>query len=403
MAVRSLAFCSATPQTIRSAALHFPECSEDSPSSFSCCTPTSDGGSYPTASRRAAFAAMALWLAASALATPLWPIARGITRQPLKDRLMWASMLAMGSFSSLFVLTLLRDASLFAARLFLEAASLKAFQAQRARRASARGAATRWWVSSTPAGARRYGASTCPSPGCPGRSTASRIAQITDLHVGPTIERDYMRARRGAVERARPDIIAITGDLVDGSVRDLAPPRAPLARLRGRHGAFFVTGNHEYYSGAHDWIEELRALGVSRAAERARRPRNTAGAAVVVAGVTDYSAAAFDPAHRSDPPRALAGAPERAGVSLLLAHQPRRRRRAARPAFDLQLSGHTHGGQFFPCNFFVRLCPPVRRRALPRRIRCGSTPAAAPATGGRRCGSARRRRLPTCGRCRRDS
>ena len=155
---------------------------------------------------------------------------------------------------------------------------------------------------------------------------------------------------------------AITGDLVDGSVRELAVHIAPLADLRSRHGTFVVTGNHEYYSGADAWIAELRRLGLSVLLNEhvVLVPADTRASVerpLVLAGVTDFKAAYFDSEQRSDLVRALAGAPSDA-VRLLLAHQPRSAAAAAQAGFDLQLSGHTHGGQFYPWNLFVRLQQP---------------------------------------------
>jgi len=117
-------------------------------------------------------------------------------------------------------------------------------------------------------------------------------------------------------------MIAVTGDLVDGSVRDLAHHTQPLGRLSARHGAFFVTGNHEYYSGVHAWIEEVRGLGLSVLLNE-HVILDHEGASVLVAGVTDYGAGYFDVSHHSDPVAALSGAPDDVGVRLLLAHQPR--------------------------------------------------------------------------------
>jgi predicted MPP superfamily phosphohydrolase len=183
------------------------------------------------------------------------------------------------------------------------------------------------------------------------------IVQITDIHIGPTIKRRHLDAIVDAVNDLDADMIAVTGDLVDGSVRHLSEHTQPMARLTARHGAYFVTGNHEYYSGAVGWIAELRRLGL-RVLMNEHVVLQHDGAHVVVAGVTDFSAHHFDPAQRSDPAAAIAGAPADAGVKLLLAHQPRSAFAAAPAGFDLQLSGHTHGGQFLPWNFFVRLQQP---------------------------------------------
>ncbi len=150
--------------------------------------------------------------------------------------------------------------------------------------------------------------------------------------------------------------MAITGDLVDGSVGQLADDVAPLAGLRSKEGAFFVTGNHEYYSGADAWVRELRRLGL-RVLINEHVVVRRGDAQLVVAGVTDFGAVHFDRARASDPAAALAGSPAGA-MRLLLAHQPRSAAAAEAAGFDLQLSGHTHGGQFLPWNFFVRLQQP---------------------------------------------
>ena len=303
------------------------------------------------------FVATALWLIASVIATPLWPLARGITRQPLKDRLMWASMLAMGSFSSLFVLTFVRDVALLAAAIVGAAAAetaLRSHGALAVTMLAALATLVGFINARRRAGIRRVDV---PIAGLPAALHGFSIAQISDLHVGPTIKRDFLERVVNAVNDLGADMIAVTGDLVDGSVRDLARHTEPLSRLTARHGAFFVTGNHEYYSGAGAWVNEVRRLGLAVLMNEHVVLRHE-GATVVVAGVTDYSAGLFDPSHRSDPAAAMAGAPGDAGVRLLLAHQPRSAFAAAPAGFDLQLSGHTHGGQFFPWNYVVRLFHP---------------------------------------------
>jgi uncharacterized protein len=152
------------------------------------------------------------------------------------------------------------------------------------------------------------------------------------------------------------DMVAITGDLVDGAMRDLAHHTASLSLLKSRHGAFFVTGNHEYIWGAGPWVRELRSRGLKVLMNEHVVLRHE-GATVVVAGVIDYSASYFS-SQRSDPEAAMHGAPGDAHVRVLLAHQPRSVFAAAEAGFDLQLSGHTHGGQVFPWKYLVRLQQP---------------------------------------------
>ncbi len=146
-----------------------------------------------------------------------------------------------------------------------------------------------------------------------------------------------------AVNALEADVIALTGDLVDGSVHDLGHHTAPFARLSARYGAYFVTGNHEYYSGERAWTAEFERLGL-RVLMNEHVVLTHEGARVVVAGVADFSAHHFNPDQRSDPERAMRDAPADAGARILLAHQPRSALAAAAAGFDLQLSGHTHGG-----------------------------------------------------------
>jgi predicted MPP superfamily phosphohydrolase len=182
------------------------------------------------------------------------------------------------------------------------------------------------------------------------------IAQVTDIHVGPTIKGDFLQRIVERVNGLDADLVAITGDIVDGSVQELAAHTAPLAQLRSRHGTYVVTGNHEYYSGAKAWIAELTRLG-TRVLVNEHVVIEHRGARLALAGVTDYSAHHFHPEHRSDPKRALHGAPEDA-VKVLLAHQPRTAPHGEAAGAHLQISGHTHGGQFWPWNLFVRLQQP---------------------------------------------
>lgn len=183
-----------------------------------------------------------------------------------------------------------------------------------------------------------------------------RIVQISDIHVSPTTKRPFVQGVVNVVNSLSPDLVALTGDLVDGSVARLGPDVAPLADLAAPYGNFFVTGNHEYYSGALPWIDEIQRLGFTVLLNEHRLITRSDGR-LLVAGVTDYRAGNFFADHRSDPHKALGGSPG-ADVKLLLAHQPKSVFAAAAAGFDLQLSGHTHGGQFFPWNYVVFLTQP---------------------------------------------
>lgn len=183
------------------------------------------------------------------------------------------------------------------------------------------------------------------------------IVQITDLHVGPTIKRGYVDAVVNTVNALVPDVIALTGDLVDGDVERLSEHTRPLGRLAATNGVYAVTGNHEYYSGAAQWVAEFRRLGIQVLMNQ-HSTLTLQGAQLVIAGVTDFGAEHFDAEQASDPLLALRDAPTDAAVKILLAHQPRSAPAAAKAGFDLQLSGHTHGGQFWPWKYFVPLQQP---------------------------------------------
>jgi predicted MPP superfamily phosphohydrolase len=307
-------------------------------------------------------------LAGSAVLMPMSFLGRRrLGRGALAGLLTWVGLVCMGLFSSLLVFTFLRDVALLAAEVahtLWPGALVPDFAFWSAVAVPALGlVATLWGFLN----ARRTAAVVrvdVPIQGLPAALQGFTVAQISDVHVGPTIRRGYLRRIVRVVNSLKADMVAITGDLVDGRVPELAEHVAPLAELSSRHGTYFVTGNHEYYSGANAWIGELRRLGVHVLLNEHVVLQHAGGKAagesapVVVAGVTDFSAHQFDPSHRSDPEAALAGAPTEAGVRMLLAHQPRSAPAAAEAGFQLQLSGHTHGGQFFPWNFFVRLQQP---------------------------------------------
>ncbi|HET8541985.1 MAG TPA: metallophosphoesterase [Anaeromyxobacter sp.] len=182
------------------------------------------------------------------------------------------------------------------------------------------------------------------------------IAQITDLHVGPTIGEREVRRIVEQVNELRADVVAVTGDLVDGSVRELGAAVAHLGQLRARHGVYFVTGNHEYYSGVGPWLDEVARLGM-RVLHNERVTIGDAGASLDLAGVPDWSSRGSPGGEGLDLGRALAGRdPDRSLV--LLAHQPRGVGEAVSAGVELQISGHTHGGQIMPFNLLVRAAYP---------------------------------------------
>jgi hypothetical protein len=297
---------------------------------------------------------LAVLLAASALLTPAGLLARRWLKPPASDRLTWAGMLCMGLFSSLLVLALAREAVLLVAWLAGVTSQPLATWSARAVAGLALLATLLGFVNARRTA--RVVRVTIRIPGLPPALEGFRMVQVSDIHVGPTIKAAYLQAIVDRVNALEPDVIAVTGDLVDGSVAELAEHVAPLAQLRARDGSYFVTGNHEYYSGVHGWIKELERLGLV-VLHNQHVVLRRGDAQLVLAGVPDYTGHHFDRAHQSDPAAALAGAPA-AAPRVLLAHQPRTAAAAAAAGFDLQISGHTHGGQFFPWSLFVPLQQP---------------------------------------------
>ena len=175
------------------------------------------------------------------------------------------------------------------------------------------------------------------------------IVQLSDLHVGMTIDRAFVQKVVDRTNALKPDMVVLTGDLVDGRVEDLRDEAAPLGALKSKHGTYAVTGNHEYYSGADPWIAELTSLGV----RYLRNQHVKIADGFTLAGVDDHGAHKFDN-HGADYKTALAGRDPNLPV-VLLAHQPRQVRRASEHGVALQLSGHTHGGQIWPWHYLVRI------------------------------------------------
>ncbi|WKX19114.1 metallophosphoesterase [Streptomyces sp. HUAS CX7] len=192
---------------------------------------------------------------------------------------------------------------------------------------------------------------TVPLAKLPRAAHGFRIAVVSDIHLGPVLGRGFAQKVVDTINSTQPDLIAVVGDLVDGSVKDLGPAAAPLAQLRARHGAYFVTGNHEYFSGAEQWVAEVRRLGLLPL-ENAR----TELPHFDLAGVNDV--AGEDEGQGPDYDRAL-GDRDRSRACVLLAHQPVQIHDAVDHGVDLQLSGHTHGGQLWPGNLIAGAANPT--------------------------------------------
>lgn len=182
------------------------------------------------------------------------------------------------------------------------------------------------------------------SPDLPASLSATRVAVVTDLHAGPVLSAAFTRKVVERVNAAQPDIVLLAGDLIDGPDWRYAQELAPLADLSAPMGVFAVTGNHEMYSGTiPQWEQAWRELGIT-VLDNASTVVTRDGASLRVAGVHDWSGVGdFAP----DYDAAVAQvAPE--DFTLLMAHQPRAALKLDASLVDLQVSGHTHGGQLWP-------------------------------------------------------
>jgi hypothetical protein len=259
----------------------------------------------------------ALWavLLISAVLVPMGVLARRVAKPPLADVLTWLGLLCMGLFSTLFVLTALRELLLLLARtidwLWPAVVSIPALRADTALALPVVGlllTVLGFWNARRTATVVQVDV---PIANLPEALHGFTVAQISDIHVGPTIKTQYLQRIVDRVNGLNANMVAITGDLVDGSVRELGHHVAPLAQLASTHGTFFVTGNHEYYSGAHSWIDALRGLGIQVLMNEhvlihhSTDTQDPEPAVIVVAGVADFSAHHFDEAHRSDPHAAI--------------------------------------------------------------------------------------------------
>ena len=273
------------------------------------------------------------------------------------DLFSWAGMLTMGIFSSVLVLTFLRDLVLIASSFFFDFDFLAQLHMY-----------SEIFVLVAAALASVFGLMNVirvpdvVEVKIPIRNLAHdlkdfTLVQLSDIHIGSTIKGNYLTRIVEQVNQLKPNLVAITGDLVDGSVESLHADVAPLKNLKSHYGTYFVTGNHEYYSGVLDWIEYLKSLGIHVLINEHQVIQHN-HSKVAIAGICDYSAGQFIRQHAPDPELALAGTETLDALKIMLAHQPRSAAVIAKTGAHVQLSGHTHGGQFWPWNFFVKLQQP---------------------------------------------
>ncbi|MGO8968208.1 MAG: metallophosphoesterase [Myxococcaceae bacterium] len=188
-------------------------------------------------------------------------------------------------------------------------------------------------------------------PGLPRTLDGFRIVQMSDVHLGDVLGRPFLEELVRRCNALRPDLVAVTGDLVDGTVQHLGPTVSALSGLRSREGTFFVMGNHEYYAGDREWAEALSGMGIQVLRNR-YLTLGDAGGRLDVVGVDDYGQRDVPNGRGYDLEAALAGR-DAGRAAVLLAHQPRGVEAALDRGIGLQLSGHTHGGQLFPITLVV--------------------------------------------------
>lgn len=319
-------------------------------------------GSTPTVRR--------LWYAYGVylvIAVGTLPLVRILEPSLLRSWLKWGGFTAFGILALLVGLTLIRELVLGVQWLWMHLLKPPkddaAWELARSRRAFLQQVSAGIVVGATAATTAKgiYNARTTaqlkpvdiPIDGLDPSLDGLRIMLLTDIHVGDTIGRNYFQKIVDRAMSVPSDIILIGGDLVDGSVAELRHDIEPINQLAAPLGVWFVTGNHEYYSGARDWIAELKHRGI-RVLEDSHAVLQHRGAPFVLGGIHDEKAATVIPEHASDPVKAFAGAPVTT-LRILLAHQPISYLRAAGLDIDLQLSGHTHGGQIWPFGWLVPL------------------------------------------------
>ena len=325
----------------------------------------------PLPVRRAFRIAIALMFVPPFSLVPLALFASSSLSWPYDLTLVWLALIDAGAFSVLFALVAARDLGLQIARLtdFLLAkrgSEARILPQEPERRQFllnvSGGVAVTATAALTAQGVRaarklpEIAHVEVPIEGLPTELVGYHIVQLSDVHVGLTIDKDFILPIVEAVTTLAPDLVVLTGDLVDGSVDSLRDDVSPLAYLRAPDGVLCVTGNHEYYSGVEEWCQHFRELGISVLTNQ-HVSIARGSAKLVVAGVADFREGKKHPGHTPDHAIALKGAPE--GVRILLAHQPREVFTAADHGYALQLSGHTHGGQYFPWNLFVGLIEPI--------------------------------------------
>ncbi len=178
-----------------------------------------------------------------------------------------------------------------------------------------------------------------------------KIAQISDLHIGASIQTKYVSKVIEKTNKLNPDVIVITGDLIDGKPSAVQHVIDSLGQLNAKHGVYYVVGNHEYYWGIETVLGSLRNTGMTILLNE-NKVVDIQGSKLMISGITDPAARLIQPHRPPDIAKASLGM-DRTDFKILLAHQPSVYPHAEKLKYDLQLSGHTHAGQFFPFSLFI--------------------------------------------------
>ena len=192
--------------------------------------------------------------------------------------------------------------------------------------------------------------------GLPERLKGFRMAQITDLHVGSMITGKFVERVAKKIQKLNADMLFFTGDAADGSVQSYGKHLNSLAEIKPKYGKYFVTGNHEYYSDMNGWLQLIEGLGFKILVNESQNIIVN-DATIMITGIPDRSGRHFSSFHKTDMEKAVGGM-NSSDLKILLAHQPGDVEHATKYEFDLQLSGHTHGGQYFPFSLLVQMAHP---------------------------------------------
>ena len=305
-------------------------------------------------------------IAGGAASIVLQPITERLVRPPWSRVVAWPATLWMGLFFYLFLLTAFSDLLLLVGSFLGE--DLARLSAQ----ASVPGLPVARWrsglvlaIACSLAGAGLRGGLSAPA--CkqveiwierwPAALDGFRIVQISDIHIGPILGQSFARHLVDRIHALAPDLVAITGDLVDGRVGKIAAEVAPFSDLKAPRGVFLVTGNHDHYSGVESWVEWARGIGICVLRNQRVTIEEAGLGSFELAGVDDHRSGFETGRGGEDLDAALEDlSPDRAVI--LLAHDPTTFKRASAMGIDLQISGHTHGGQIWPFEYFVRAAVP---------------------------------------------